>query len=99
MARFRAFTILFFVLAISFRPLHARVTILWVSCWVEAATRSCGFKFLVVIISAIGCGPRFLSVLSFISQSSYSLSLRPLYNKMWRFGNKFPPLFRPPLMT
>jgi len=62
----RALRTLVWVLIVNLLPFAARETILCVSCCVEAATRSCGFKLYLAKIAAIGCGPRLSSILSFI---------------------------------
>ena len=66
MAALRAARILDLVFGVSLLPLQARVTILCVSCFVEAATRSWGFKLCPAMIWPIGWVPRLRSILSFI---------------------------------
>ena len=65
----RALRTLVWALRVNLLPFAARETILCVSCCVEAATRSCGFKLRWVKIAAIGCGPRSFSIPSVIEFS------------------------------
>jgi len=63
---FNALRILDLMLGVNLLPLHARETILWVSCSVETSTRSGAFRPNSAMICVMGCSPRLRSISKFI---------------------------------